>query len=182
LSTSADAISSPLDREATVERVRHASTVNSLLATNPPDILTTWLRLATSLTAKLAAQFGASPGLILLEEGLESGRRWECEALNAEKSIFARHIALTVNEEPVVLARTVTLPGAGMDALTELRSRPLAELLFEDPEWRRGTAVQYLHLEDGSPGRGCHWHNNKLQAGLIVQEFFLPRLSTLLSQ
>lgn len=134
------------------------------------------------MTAKLSAQFSAPPGLTLLGEGLESGRRWEREALNAEKSIFARHIGLTVNEEPVVLARTVTLPGAGMDALTALQTRPLAELLFEDPEWRRGTAVQYLALEDGSPGRGCHWRNDKLQAGLIVQEFFLPSLSALLSQ
>ena len=177
-----DANTSPLDIEATVLRLRHANAVDSLAATNTPDTLTTWLRLTTSLTAKLTTQFGAAPGLVLLGEGLESGQYWEREALITENSIFARHIALTVNEEPVVLARTVTLPGAGMDALTELRNRPLAELLFEDPEWRRGTTVQYLHLVNGSPGRGCHWHNDKLEAGLIVQEFFLPKLSTLLSQ
>lgn len=180
--THTDPSTPALDSEETVLRLRHASAVDTLAATNTPDALTTWLRLTTSLTAKLAAQFGSAPGLVLLGEGLESGQYWEREALITENSIYARHIALTVNEEPVVLARTVTLPGAGMDALTELRRRPLAELLFEDPEWQRGTAVQYLHLEDGSPGRGCHWRNDKLQAGLIVQEFFLPRLCALLSQ
>ena len=166
----------------TVGALRHAATAESLTALSPKSALLPWLHLTTSLTAHLAAEFDTYPGLILLGEGLESGQRWELAALNTAGVVFARHIALTVNDTPVVLARTVTPPGPGMNALTELQTRPLAELLFEDPQWQRDTAVQYLCLEDGAPGRGCHWYNNRLEAGLLVQEFFLPELNALLSR
>ena len=63
-----------------------------------------------------------------------------------------------------------------MDALTHLKTRPLAELLFEDSQWERKADMQYLLLDGGVPGRGCLWHNRAFDAGLIVQEFFLHAL------
>ena len=58
-----------------------------------------------------------------------------------------------------------------MDALTSLNTRPLAELLFEEPQWKRQSCMQYLALEGGAPGRGCIWHNRDSCIVLIVQEF-----------
>ena len=59
-----------------------------------------------------------------------------------------------------------------MNALTGLHTRPLAELLFEDPLWQRDRAIQYLRLTDQIPGRSCYWHHQQLAAGLIVQSSF----------
>jgi chorismate-pyruvate lyase len=113
----------------------------------------------------------------VLGEGLEAGNAWESDALGTTDPIYARHIALTIKDYPVVLARSITTQGAGMNALTGLHTRPLAELLFEDPLWQRGSAFQYLCLTDQIPGRSCCWHHQQLGADLIVQEFFLPDLA-----
>lgn len=158
--------------------MRCAQPVDSLAALAAPAKLWPWLQLATSLTQKLGQTVGTQPGLIVLGEGLEQGNAWELDILGLRERVYARHIALTVNGKPVVLARSITTQGAGMDALTGLHTRPLAELLFEDPLWQRGRAIQYLRLTDQVPGRSCYWHHQKLEAGLIVQEFFLPNLVT----
>lgn len=179
---SAQTDTTPCNLAFTEAQLRQAVTAASLAATNPARPLLPWLQLTSSLTARLAQQFGSKPGLIVLGEGLEDGQPWEHGLLGATSPVYARHIALTVDNEPLVLARTVTTQGAGMDALTQLRTRPLAELLFEDAAWRREATVQYLTLADSTPGRGCYWHNRSLQAGLVVQEFFLPSLSARLSE
>ena len=158
--------------------MRCAQPVDSLAALAPPEALQPWLQLATSLTHKLGQTVGTKPGLIVLGEGLEQGNAWELDSLGSRERVYARHIALTINGGPVVLARSITTQGAGMDALTGLHTRPLAELLFEDPLWQRGRAIQYLRLNDQIPGRSCYWHHQQLDAGLIVQEFFLPNLVT----
>ena len=159
-----------------IARMRCALPVDSLALLAVPEELRPWLQLATSLTQKLGQAVGTKPGLILLGEGLEQGNAWESETLGTADRIYARHIALTINDNPVVLARSITTQGAGMNALTGLRTRPLAELLFEDPLWQRDRAIQYLRLTDQIPGRSCYWHHQQLAAGLIVQEFFLPNL------
>lgn len=158
--------------------MRCAQPVDSLAALAAPEKLWPWLQLATSLTQKLGQTVGTKPELIVLGEGLEQGNAWELDILGLRERVYARHIALTINGEPVVLARSITSQGAGMDALTGLHTRPLAELLFEDPLWQRGRAIQYLRLTDQVPGRSCYWHHQQLEAGLIVQEFFLPNLVT----
>jgi len=157
--------------------MRCAQPVDSIAALAPPEQLRPWLLLETSLTQKLGQTVGTQPGLIVLGEGLEQGNAWESEALGTNDRIYARHISLTIQNNPVVLARSVTTQGAGMDALTSLHTRPLAELLFEDSSWQRGNAIQYLRLADQIPGRSCYWHHQQLDAGLIVQEFFLPDLA-----
>jgi chorismate-pyruvate lyase len=157
--------------------MRCAQPVDSIAALALPETLRPWLQLETSLTQKLGQSVGTKPGLIVLGEGLEQGNAWESDTLGTTDAIYARHIALTINDDPVVLARSMTTQGAGMDALTGLRTRPLAELLFEDPLWQRGSAIQYLRLTDQIPGRSCCWHHQKLGADLIVQEFFLPNLA-----
>lgn len=148
----------------------------SMETLNAAEALHPWLRLTTSLTQKLQHSFATKPGLSLLGEGLEHGNIWERELLSAQQNVYARHIALTIGGTPVVLARSVTTRGSGMDALTHLKTRPLAELLFEDSQWERNANMQYLALDGGVPGRGCLWHNHALGAGLIVQEFFLHAL------
>ena len=65
-----------------------------------------------------------------------------------------------------------------MDALTKLNTRPLAELLFEEPQWKRQSVTRYLALQSGAQGRGCVWHNRDSGIVLIVQEFFLDSLFT----
>lgn len=169
----------PHCQEATAAKYRQAIhwLHNASVETSKTDVhaadLSPWLQLTTSLTKALAHEFAADPGLIVLGEGVEQGHDWERESLGASDQIYARHIALTIDQEPVVLARSVTIPGVGMEALTNLRNRPLAELLFEDPQWRRNPAKLLLRLGDGSPGRGCFWQNQQLGAMLVVQEFFL---------
>ena len=135
-----------------------------------------WLQLTTSLTQKLQHTFTATAGLSLLGEGLERGNTWERELLFADQFVYARHVALTIEGAPCVLARSVTTQGSGMDALTSLKTRPLAELLFEDSQWQRSIGMRYLAMDGGVPGRGCLWHNRALGARLIVQEFFLHAL------
>jgi chorismate-pyruvate lyase len=157
--------------------MRCAQPVDSIAALAPPETLRPWLQLETSLTQKLDQTVGTRPGLIVLGEGLEPGNAWESDALGTTDPIYARHIALTIKDNPVVLARSITTQGAGMNALTGLHTRPLAELLFEDPLWQRGSAIQYLCLTDQIPGRSCCWHHQQLGADLIVQEFFLPDLA-----
>ena len=127
---------------------------------------------------KLQQTFQTKPGLRLLDERVENGNPWERELLLTKQDVFARHIALTIEEEPIVLARSVTTLGRGMDALTKLNTRPLAELLFEEPQWKRQSGTRYLALQGGTQGRGCIWRNHDSGIVLIVQEFFLDSLFT----
>ena len=148
----------------------------SLETLGTAEALHPWLQLSTSLTQKLQHTFATKPGLSLLGEGLEPGNVWERKLLSTQRNVYARHIALTIDGARIVLARSVTTQGSGMGALTSLKTRPLAELLFEDSQWERNANMQYLALDGGVPGRGCLWHNRVLGAGLIVQEFFLHAL------
>ena len=158
--------------------LRGARLISSNDALNAPEELKTWLHLTTSVTKKLQQTFLTKPGLKLLDERLEQGNPWERKILLTEQDVFARHIALTIEEEPIVLARSVTTLGRGMDALTKLNTRPLAELLFEEPQWKRQSVTRYLALQGGAQGRGCVWHNRDSGIVLIVQEFFLDSLFT----
>ena len=165
-----------LDQE--IAWLRGARLISSNDALNAPEELKTWLHLTTSVTKKLQQTFQTKPGLRLLDEGLEQGNPWERELLLTEQDVFARHIALTIEEEPIVLARSVTTRGRGMDALTKLNTRPLAKLLFEEPQWKRQSGTRYLALQGGAQGRGCVWRNHDSGIVLIVQEFFLDSLFT----
>ena len=158
--------------------LRGARLISSNDELNASEDLKTWLHLTTSVTKKLQQTFHTKPGLRLLGERLERGNPWERELLLAEQDVFARHIALTIEEEPIVLARSVTTRGRGMDALTKLNTRPLAELLFAEPQWKRQSGTRYLALQGGAQGRGCVWHNRDSDSVLIVQEFFLDSLFT----
>lgn len=164
------------DSTDAIAHLRRAKVVDSLAALAPAKVLLPWLQLTTSLTQHLRATFGVRPGLMVLGEGLEQGNAWECAALQTDEPLYARHIALTVGQQPVVLARSVTTQGAGMQALTNLQTRPLAELLFTDASWQRSGQIHYLRLADSTSGRGCYWRNQLLPAGLLVEEFFLPSL------
>lgn len=158
--------------------LRGARLISSNDALNAPEDLKKWLHLTTSVTKKLQQTFQTKPGLRLMGEGLEQGKSWEREVLPADQDVYARHIALTIEDEPIVLARSVTTQGRGMDALTKLNTRPLAELLFEEPQWKRQSGTRYLALQGGAQGRGCVWHNQDSGIVLIVQEFFLDSLFT----
>ena len=148
----------------------------SLETLGTAEALHPWLQLSTSLMQKLQHTFATKPGLSLLGEGLEPGNVWERELLSTQQNVYARHIALTIDGAHIVLARSVTTQGSGMVALTSLKTRPLAELLFEDSQWERSPCMQYLALDGSVPGRGCLWHNRAFDAGLIVQEFLLHAL------
>ncbi|MEC8144320.1 MAG: chorismate lyase [Pseudomonadota bacterium] len=158
--------------------LRGARLISSIDALNAPEDQKTWLHLTTSVTKKLQQTFQTKPGLRLLDERVENGNPWERELLLTKQDVFARHIALTIEEEPIVLARSVTTLGRGMDTLTKLNTRPLAELLFEEPQWKRQSVTRYLALQGGAQGRGCVWHNRDSGIVLIVQEFFLDSLFT----
>ena len=158
--------------------LRGARLISSNDALKASEDLKNWLHLTTSVTKKLQQTFKTKPALRLLGERLEQGNPWERELLLAEQDVFAHHIALTIKEEPIVLARTVTSRGRGMDALTNLNSRPLAKLLFEEPQWKRQSGIRYLALQGGAQGRGCVWHHRQSGIVLIVQEFFLDSLFT----
>ena len=157
--------------------LQSASPASSLEALCSHANLQPWLQLNTSLTKELQHTFASKPGLILLGEGLEAGEPWECELLATHLPVYTRHIALTIENVPVVLARSVTTQGSGMNALRALETRPLAELLFEDARWQKQAEERYLTLPNNVPGRGRLWQNQQLGARLIVQEFFLPTLT-----
>lgn len=131
---------------------------------HPPPALAAWLFDTGSLTRRLRAAC-AERGQAFAVEVLRTGRARllndEAAALGCRRSGYAwvREVLLRAGGEPWVFARTVvplrSLRGAGR-SLTRLGARPLGELLFADPQVRRGPLqVARLDLRRPLYRRAC---------------------------
>ena len=165
-----------------------------------PRSLRPWLRAEGSLTARLLRQGGRFE-VQRLAQGSAAWLPGEPAALGLRRRLrgHAREVALRLDGEPVVLARSVTaarhLRGAWR-ALGGLGTLPLAALLFADRRVSRGP-LQPLRLRRCGPWakriaklwrsatgselpKGCLWARasvfERRGASLQVLELFAPAL------
>jgi chorismate-pyruvate lyase len=174
-------ITAPLDSPANyIEQMRTAVPLSERHSAtkNPPSSAEYWLTLTSSMTQAIADKFIQMPLVSVLSEGVEQPTAIELQRFDQHEPIFARHILLCINNNPLMMARTVT-PASSPDvkALKGLLERPLAELLFSDERWQRQDALRPLVLANGLFGRSCLWRqSDSPESGLLVEEFFLPGL------
>lgn len=158
----------------------------------PADpVLAQWLFDQDSLTQRLRQLSHDRFHVLPLQEGWQILRADECLALNcAPQSVgWVREVFLYGKDQPWVYARSVAsqaaLKQSGFD-LTQLGRRSLGELLFSDPEFKRGPfeictldqqrlpAVVAQHSQADTPlwaRRSCF---NTPRISILVAEAFLP--------
>jgi len=147
---------------------------------SPADRLKPWIQLSGSMTRCIGDTLGEPP---IVRPGLEGPTRlalWERRLLGITESRgYAREVVLTVKGEAVLSARTVSrLHDPALEVIRRLGTRPLAQLLFEDPRWVRGCApIPLIELEQRRVGRTCLWKAARLdgrrsESRILVSEFF----------
>ncbi len=142
----------------------------------PLPIETRPMRQPGSLTARLAQSGKVSVDVLF--SGWQRARPDEAALLGlarAGRRIFVREVCVRRNDEPAVLARSVTTiegirgPWKG---LRRLGRQPLAAILWTDPRIRRGP-FEYTRLKHGArppARRSCFWLDGR---PLIVLEAFV---------
>lgn len=156
-------------------------------AASPAVGLRSWIELAASMTRTIADVLGEMPVVQPGFEGPTSLAPWERRLLGIDESRgYAREVVLTVKETPVLSARTVSrLHDPALEVIRRLGSRPLAQLLFDDPRWVRGSApIPLIELDQRRFGRTCLWRASRLngrrfESRILVSEFFEAGLAAL---
>jgi len=151
--------------------------------------LVSWLKLDTSMTRALAEHFGAPMELQLLRAGPVRATPMERRRLELRRPgarVYGREIELCFGGAAVLRARSVTrLRDPTVPLLAGLGRRPLAELLFEAPRFRRDRAMDLVLPRGGwrpaGPavvGRVCRWELRERgrRGTLLVEEYFQPAL------
>ncbi len=135
------------------------------------------------MTREIGSVVGVPPEVVLLSEGSDRLSRWEAEWLRvpARRPAYVREIALTVQDELTMLARSVTAFNDPMaNVLRRLQQTPLAEVLFQDSRWlRQGKPVPLLWRARPVAiyGRACLWQRRGRHPGrVLVEEYFLAPL------
>ena len=138
-----------------------------------PEYVSKWLLDSQSLTYKLKDKYSDFKVNVLSQE---QNKPYECELkLLGEATnltIIVREVELLGSQKPVVNARSlIPLTDDTIDIL-KIGSRPLGEILFNDPEIKRG------HLEVGSFNNS--WARRSTftisKTNLLVTEIFLESL------
>ncbi len=113
-------------------------------------------------------------------EGPTRPAQWEQRLLGLTvPRAFSREIELRVGNRRVLAARTLgALDDPVIDVINRLGQRPLAELLFVDPHWRRGSApMPLLERRTGRIGRASLWrYGARRPSWILVCEYFEARL------
>jgi chorismate-pyruvate lyase len=154
---------------------------------SPPDPLKPWILLTGSMTRAIGDALGELPVVQPGFEGPTSLAPWERRLLGiSESEGYAREVVLTVRGDAVLSARTVSrLHDPALEVIRRLGSRPLAQLLFDDPRWVRGSApIPLIELSQRRAGRTCVWQATRLdgrraESRILVSEFFEPGLLSL---
>lgn len=147
--------------------------------------LSAWVNVPGSMTRAIATTCGQQPDVDVRYEGPGRASSWEARLIDNPPGcrVHSREITLRVDGNAVLLARSITPSGSAVEPLLRgLGSRPLAELLFADPRWRRHQAPLAVYGNDGDqlPGRVSAWTYAGRRAGvLLVAEYFLPPLLAL---
>jgi chorismate-pyruvate lyase len=146
-----------------------------------------WIELTGSMTRSIAIALGEMPIVHPQFEGPARLAPWEQRLLGTKAPAgFAREVVLSVAGIPVLSARTVSrLHDPALQVIRKLGSRPLAQLLFDDPRWVRSSApIPLVELGQRRLGRTCLWRAENLtgrraESRILVSEFFEPGLSAM---
>ena len=140
---------------------------------NIPEHVSRWLLDSQSLTHKLKEKYDDFRVNVLSQE---QNSPYECELKLLDSitnlTIIVREVELLGSERPVVNARSLIPLTDDTKDILKIGSRPLGEILFNDPEIKRG------HLEVGSFNNS--WARRSTftisKTNLLVTEIFLESL------
>ena len=136
-----------------------------------PDTIMHWLDDDQSLTAKLKRKFGDFAVNVLLQTQLEPHEN-ETTLLSFKGDSIIREVELLGNDQVMVFARSVIPITNDTKNLLMIGSKPLGEVLFNDPTITRGP-LQITHT-------GSTWGRRSTftigTTKLLVSEFFLECL------
>jgi chorismate--pyruvate lyase len=138
-----------------------------------PTHVSIWLLDSMSLTHKLKVKYEEFEVNVISQK---ESMPYKCEHLllnsTENQGIIVREVELLGNQKPVVNARSLIPVTEDTIDILKIGSRPLGEILFDDPEIERG------HLEVGSYQKS--WARRSTftigKTNLLVTEVFLESL------
>ena len=138
-----------------------------------PEHVCNWLLDGQSLTAKLRDKYEDFKVNVLSQE---QDNPYDCElkllAASNNQTFIVREVELIGSQRPVVIARSLIPLTADTSEILKIGAKPLGEILFNDPEIKRG------HLEVGSFNK--LWARRSTfkigKTKLLVSEIFLESL------
>ncbi|MBT4553436.1 MAG: chorismate lyase [Candidatus Thioglobus sp.] len=140
-------------------------------ANNVPDNVMMWLDDKESLTAKLKQKFDDF-AVNVLSQTQKKPHTNESDVLGFEGGSIIREVELLGNGEVMVFARSVIPVNDDTNDLLLIGSKPLGEMLFNNPNIQRGK-LQITHT-------GNVWGRRSVfsigRTKLLVSEFFLENL------
>lgn len=158
-------------------RTATATSKFTISQSKTPSGLDYWLGLTASMTHAITENFGKIPTVRVLSENIERSTTTEQQQLRSKEPVYARHVLLCIDDEPLIMARTITpISSPDIPAIQSLSDKSLAELLFSDQRWQRRSFLQPMILANGVIGRSCLWRQATIgKSALLVEEFFLSR-------
>ncbi len=136
-----------------------------------PSALKPWLDDGQSLTAKLKHKF-SDFSVRVVSQTKSIPHKNELHVLEFNDECVIREVELLGNTQVVVFARSVIPVNQDTQDLLSIGSKPLGEILFNDPKIQRGK-LQITHT--GSTwGRRSTFNIGSTK--LLVSEFFLENL------
>ena len=136
-----------------------------------PTTVVNWLIDTKSLTAKLKDKY-ADFGVKVISQASQSPYTHEQALLGEVKTAVVREVELIGNQQVVVFARSVIPQTADTQPLLEIGSKPLGEVLFNDPNIARGPLQ--ITQANGIWGRRSTFVIG--DTPILVSEFFLEGL------
>lgn len=141
------------------------------LCKKAPAVVQLWLDDSTSLTAKLKQQFpDFSVRVLSQQQGTPHAH--EVSVIHTSKACAVREVELLGKGEAVVFARSVIPLSDDTKEILKIGSKPLGEVLFNNPNIKRGT-MQITQI-------GNIWGRRSTftigKTPLLVSEFFLEKL------
>ena len=138
-----------------------------------PEHVCNWLLDGQSLTAKLRDKYKDFKVNVLSQE---QDTPYDCELklleAHSNQTFIVREVELIGSQIPVVIARSLIPLTEDTNEILKIGAKPLGEILFNDPEIRRG------HLEVGSFNE--LWARRSTfkigKTKLLVSEIFLESL------
>jgi chorismate--pyruvate lyase len=138
-----------------------------------PEYVCNWLLDGQSLTAKLRDKYKDFKVNVMSQE---QDNPYDCELKLLEaasnQTFIVREVELIGSQVPVVIARSLIPLTQDTNEILKIGAKPLGEILFNDPEIKRG------HLEVGSFSES--WARRSTfkigKTKLLVSEIFLESL------
>ncbi|NYT28491.1 chorismate lyase [Candidatus Thiodubiliella endoseptemdiera] len=139
--------------------------------TGIPALVKPWLIDDTSLTKKLKQNF-ANFAVTVLSQTQGKAQNNEMGLIHSNADCIIREVELLGNQQAVVFARSIIPITNDTKDLIAIGSRPLGEILFNNPDIVRGKLQ--ITQSGNIWGRRSTFTIGKTQ--LLVSEFFLERL------